>query len=46
MISHKFLKVFGDSSPRIHGELSDLELKFYPSMGSKSDDFLTVFKGF
>ena len=46
MISYMFLKVFGDSPRRAQGEFNDLEVNFYFSMGSKSNDFLLVFKGF
>ena len=46
MISYRFSMDFADSPPRRQGELDDLELKFYLSMGSKSNDFLQVFNGF
>ena len=46
MISYRFLKVFSDSSARRKFKLADLELKFYLSMGSKSNDFTEVFNRF
>ena len=45
-ISYRFSMVFGVSPRRTQGELDDLELKFYLSMGSKSHDFLKGFKSF
>ena len=42
MISFKFLMVFGESSRRRNGGIDDLKLKFYLSMGSKSNDFRKI----
>ena len=40
MISYRILKVFGGLLAAETGRIDDLELKFYLSMGSKSNDFL------
>ena len=45
MISHRFSTVFGDSSRRRQDVHDDLELKFYLSIGSKSNGSPVVFKG-